>query len=81
MPVPTDLSKLSNVVQKDGVKKAAYNKLVAKAHNINTNDFALKTKYDTDKAELENKISDISNLETKTALKYLIQVILQQRLH
>ena len=68
MPVPTDLSKLFNVVQKDVVKKAAYNKLDAKADNIDTNDFALKTKYDTDKAELENKISETSNLATKTAL-------------
>ena len=68
VPVPTDLSKLFNVVQKDVVKKAAYNKLDAKADNIDTNDFALKTKYDTDKAELENKISATSNLATKTAL-------------
>ena len=68
VPVPTDLSKLFNVVQKDVVKKAAYNKLDAKADNIDTNDFALKTKYDTDKAELENKISETSNLATKTAL-------------
>ena len=28
----------------------------------------LKTRYNTDKTELENKIPDISNLETKTAL-------------
>ena len=28
----------------------------------------LKTKYNTDKTELENKIPDISNLATKTAL-------------
>ena len=28
----------------------------------------LKTKYNTDKTELENKISDIGNLATKTAL-------------
>ena len=30
--------------------------------------FVLKIKYDTDKSELENKIPDISNLATKTAL-------------
>ena len=28
----------------------------------------LRTKYDTDKTELENKIPNISNLATKTAL-------------
>ena len=68
VPVPTDLSKLSNVVKSDVVKKTAYNKLVAKVDNIDTSDFVLKTKYDTDKAELEKKIPNINNLATKTAL-------------
>ena len=36
--------------------KKLYDKLVAKVNAINTNDFALKTKYDTDKSELENKL-------------------------
>ena len=35
-----------------------YNKLVAKVNNIETNVFLLKTKYDTDKTDLEKKISD-----------------------
>ena len=43
VPVPTDLSKLCNVVKNDVVKKTVYNKLVAKVDNINTNDFVLKT--------------------------------------
>ena len=43
--VPTDLSKLSNAVRNDVVKKTAYDKLVIKVNNINTNDFVLKTKY------------------------------------
>ena len=34
-------------------------KLVAKVDNIGTSDFLLKTKYNTDKTELENKIPDI----------------------
>ena len=38
-PVPTDLSKLSNVVKNDVVKKTAYDKLVTKANNIDTSDF------------------------------------------
>ena len=86
-PVPVDLSKLSDVVRNDVVKKTVYDKLVAKVNNIGTNDFVLKTKYNTDKTEfekkipnvtdfvneaklteLERKISDISNLATKTAL-------------
>ena len=53
VPVPFDLSKLSDVVTNDVVKKAVYDKLVAKANNIDTNDFVLKTKYQTDKTELE----------------------------
>ena len=78
--VPTDLSKLSNVVKND---------VVTKVNNIDTNDFVLKSKYDTDRketelenkipsvtdfvketklTELENKISDIINLATKTEL-------------
>ena len=68
VPVPTDLSKLSNVIKNDVVKKAAYNKLVAKVSNIDTNDFVLKTTYDTDKKELEKKIPNTSNLATKNAL-------------
>ena len=66
VPVHLDLSKLSNVVKHDAVKKVDYNKLVTKANNIDTSDYVLKTKYDTDKTELENKIPDTSNLVKKT---------------
>ena len=55
VPVPVDLSKLSDVVKNDVVKKTAYDKLVAKVNSIDTSAFVLKTKYDTDKAELEKK--------------------------
>ena len=48
MPVPVDLSKLSDVVKNDVIKKAEYNKL-AKVNNIDTSRFILKTKYDADK--------------------------------
>ena len=58
--VSVDLSKLSDVVKNDVVKKAVYNKLVAKVDNIDTSEFVLKTKYDTDKSELENKIPNTS---------------------
>ena len=47
VPVPTDLSKLSNVVKNDVIKK---------------------THYDSKITETENKIPDISNLATKTAV-------------
>ena len=55
-PVPVDLSKLSNVVKNDVVEKAVYDKLVAKVRNIDTGDFVLKTKCQTDKTELEKKL-------------------------
>ena len=50
----------------------------------------LKTKYNTDKTELENKILDTSGLVKKTnyntkitelEIKFLILVIQQQKLH
>ena len=73
VPVPTDLSKLSNVVKNDVIKKTEYNKLVNKVNNIRTSGFILKTKYDADKLKLENKIPDISNLARKT--NYNIKII------
>ena len=66
VPLPVDLSKLSDVVKNDVVKKDVYDKLVTKVNNIDTSGFVLKTKYDTDKSELENKIPDTSNLVKKT---------------
>ena len=57
-PVPVDLSKISDVVKNDVVKKTLYDKLVAKVKDIDTTGFVLKTKYDTDKSDLEKKISD-----------------------
>ena len=55
IPIPNELSKLSNVVKNDVVKKTVYNKLVAKVDNIDTSDFVLKTKYNTVKIELKIK--------------------------
>ena len=63
--VPFDLSKLSNVVKNHVVKKTIYDKLVAKVNSIDTSAFVLKTKYDTDKIELEKKISDVTDFITK----------------
>ena len=47
--VPVDLNKLSDVVKNDVVKKAVYDKLVAKVNSIDPSGFVLKSKYDTDK--------------------------------
>ena len=70
VPIPTDLSKLSNVVKNDVIKKDVYDKLVAKVNNINidTGKYILKSDYDADKTELENKIPDVSGFASKTAL-------------
>ena len=54
---PVDLSKVSDVVKNDVVKKTVYDKLAAKVNNIDTSDFVLKTKHQTDKTELEKKNS------------------------
>ena len=43
-----------------------YDKLVAKVNNIDISGFVLKTKYDTDKSDLEKKIPDTSGLVKKT---------------
>ena len=56
-PVPVGLSKLSDVVKNDVVKKTVCDKLVAKVNKIDTNDFVLKTKYNADKTELRKKSS------------------------
>ena len=65
-PVPTDLSKLSDVVKIDLVKKTDHNKLVTKVDNIDTSGLIKKTDYNTKITEIDDKIPD--SLGTKTAL-------------
>ena len=65
VPVPIDLSKLTDVV-KNNIKKPVYGKLVANVNSIDTSGFVSKTKYDADKKELENKNPDTSGLVKKT---------------
>ena len=71
VPVPVDLIKLSDVVKNNVVKKAVYDKLAAKVNNNDTSEFVLKTKYQTDKTELEKKIPDVTNFLKKTKLTEL----------
>ena len=66
VPTAVDLSKLSDVAGNDVIKKNAYDKLVTEVNNVDTSGFVLKTKYDTDKSELEKKVPDISKLVKKT---------------
>ena len=65
--VPVDLAKLSNIVKNDVVKKAEYDKLVTKLDKIDTTRFVLKTKYDTDKSDLEKKLSDAEKKISNTS--------------
>ena len=53
------------------LKKTVYDKLVAKVDDNDTNDFVLKTKYQTDKTELENKILNVTDFVKKAKLTEL----------
>ena len=63
--VPVDLSELSDFVKNHFFKNTVYDKLAAKVNNIGTSDFVLKTKCQTEIAELENKISGVTELLRK----------------
>ena len=70
-PVPVDLSKLIDAVKNDVAKKPVYDKLVAEVSNINTSDFALKTKYQTDKTEFKKKIPNLTDFVKQVKLTEL----------
>ena len=53
------------------LKKTVHDKLLTKVDNIDASDFVLKTKYNTDKTELENKIPNVTNFVKKTKLTEL----------
>ena len=57
--VPADLTKLSNVVKNDVGKKTEYNSLKTKVDSTDTTNFVLKTKYEKDGSDFEDKISKI----------------------
>ena len=70
---PVDLARLVNVVKNDFVKKTEYNSLKRKVDSIDTTNFVLKTKYEKDSSDFEDKISkidkkipDVSELFKKT---------------
>ena len=66
-----DIDKCSDVVKNHVVKKTEYDKLVAKVNNIDASNFVLKTKYNTDKTELENKIPNVTDFVKITKLTEL----------
>ena len=57
--VPIDLSKLSDVVKNDFVKKTEYNKLVTKVDNIDATNFVKKNKYGKDGSDFEDNINKV----------------------
>ena len=66
VPVPTEFSKLSNVVKNDVIKKTDYNSKITKIENKipDISNLATKTTLNT----VENKIPNISGLATETEL-------------
>ena len=52
-----------------------YNKLAAKVDNIGISDIVLKTRYQTEKTELEKKIPDLTDIVKKTKLTELENTI------
>ena len=69
------MTKLSDVVKTDVVKKAVCDKLVAKVDNFDTSDFVLKAKYQTHKTVLEKKSLMQPILLKLTELEKKIQML------
>ena len=81
MPVAIDLSKLSDLVKNDVVKKTVYDKLISRVKSIDSSALVLKTKYNTDKSEIENKIPGTSCLVKKTDYDAKITEIVGTKYH
>ena len=58
LPLPVDLSKLRDLVKIDVAKKTVYDNLIVEVNNTDISGFVLKTKYDTDKSDIEKNFSD-----------------------
>ena len=65
--VLVDSSKLNNAVDNNFNQMTVYDKLAANVNAIHTNGYVLRSKYDTDKSDLEKEIND-------TDKKFLIMV-------
>ena len=57
--MPDDLTKLSNVVKNDVVKKTEYNTLKSKVDGIDTSAFIARTKFTADTKSLDDKIDKV----------------------
>ena len=73
-PIPVDLSKLSDVVKNDLVKKNVYNaKIKSIEHKVpGITNLATNTTLNAKINKIKNKIPDITNLATTTALNVKI---------
>ena len=78
--IPVDLAKSSNVVKNDCVNKTEYNSLKTKVDSVDTTNFVLKTKYEKDGLDFEDKISktdkkvaDISGLIKK--IDFMLKIL------
>ena len=74
VPVPVDLSKLSDVVKNDVIKKDVHN---AKIKNIEDKipgitNLAIKTTLKAKTNEVKGEIPSITNLANKSKVKYLV---------
>ena len=70
VPVPVDLSKLSDVVKNDVVKKDVYNAMIKNIEDKITDitNLATTTSLNAKINEIKNKIPNITNLATTTSL-------------
>ena len=82
LPLPVDLSKLSDVVKNNVVKKDVYNAKTKEIENkiLDITNLATNTAFNAKINEIKNKIPSITNLATTAALttlkiKYLMSVI------
>ena len=57
--VPNDLTKFSNVVKNDVVKKTDYNTLKSKVDGIDASKYVVRTKYETDGKAIYDKIDKV----------------------
>ena len=67
-PAPVGLSKLSDVVKNNVVKKTVYDKLVTKVDDIDTTKFVLKTTFDKYNLDAEKTIKLIADVINKYGL-------------
>ena len=66
------MSKFSNVVKNEVVKKTVYDKFVPKVNNIDTSRFVLKTKFDSDKTKEKKFLVLVILLKNKIIMLKLV---------